>query len=98
MDLRKELEDKLTIQSNKYSAAVKKIRELTATRKKATNDADIKKINDEIATFQKTADTSSREYNSLVKLRKDAKSYDSLSKTITQKEKDLQRLKQEEKM
>lgn len=89
MDLRKELEAKLTTQSNKYSAAVKKIRELTATRKKATTDADIKKINDEIATFQKTADASMREYNSLVKLRKDAKSYDSLSKTITQKEADL---------
>ena len=89
MDLRKELETKLTTQSNKYSAAVKKIRELTATRKKATTDADIKKINDEIATFQKTADASMREYNSLVKLRKDAKSYDSLSKTITQKEADL---------
>ena len=89
MDLRKQLEDKLTIQSNKYSAAVKKIRELTATRKKATADADIKKINDQIASFQKTADASMREYNSLVKLRKDAKSYDSLSKTITQKEEDL---------
>jgi hypothetical protein len=89
MDLRKELEAKLTAQSNKYSAAVKKIRELTATRKKATTDADIKKINDEIAAFQKTADASMREYNTLVKLRKDAKSYDSLSKTITQKEADL---------
>ena len=89
MDLRKELETKLTTQSNKYSAAVKKIRELTATRKKATTDADIKKINDEIAAFQKTADGSSREYNRLVKLRKDAKSYDSLSETITQKEADL---------
>lgn len=89
MDLRKELETKLTDQSNKYSAAVKKIRELTAARKKATTDADIKKINDQIAGFQKTADASMREYNSLVKLRKDAKSYDSLSKTIAQKEADL---------
>lgn len=89
MDLRKELEAKLTDQSNKYSAAVKKIRELTATRKKATTDADVKKINDEIAGFQKTADASFREYNKLVKLRKDAKSYDSLSKIITQKEADL---------
>ena len=89
MNLRKELETKLTAQSNKYSAAVKKIRELTAARKKATTDADIKKINDEIAGFQKTADASMREYNSLVKLRKDAKSYDSLSKTITQKEADI---------
>jgi hypothetical protein len=86
MDLRKQLETKLTAQSNKYSAAVKKIRELTAARKKATTDADIKKINDEIASFQKTADASMREYNSLVKLRKDAKSYDSLSATIAQKE------------
>jgi len=89
MDLRKELESKLTAQSNKYSTAVKKIRELTAARKKATTDADIKKINEEIAGFQKTADASMREYNSLVKLRKDAKSYDSLSKTIAQKEADL---------
>jgi hypothetical protein len=89
MDLRKELESKLTAQSNKYSAAVKKIRELTETRKKATTDADIKKINDEIAGFQKTADDSMREYNNLVKLRKTAKSYDSLSKTIAQKEADL---------
>jgi hypothetical protein len=89
MDLRKELEAKLTAQSNKYSTAVKKIRDLTATRKKATTDADIKKINDEIARFQKTADGSMREYNNLVKLRKDAKSYDSLSKTIAQKEDDL---------
>jgi hypothetical protein len=89
MDLRKELESKLTIQSNKYSYAVKKIRELTAARKKATTDADIKKINEEIARFQKTADASMREYNNLVKLRKDAKSYDSLSKTITQKEADI---------
>jgi hypothetical protein len=89
MDLRKELESKLTAQSNKYSTAVNKIRELTAARKKATTDADIKKINEEIAGFQKTADASMREYNSLVKLRKDAKSYDSLSKTITQKEADL---------
>ena len=89
MDLRKELEAKLTTQSNKYSAAVKKIRELRATRKKATADADIKKINDQIAAFQKTADASSREYNSLVKLRKDAKNYDSLNATITQKEADL---------
>jgi hypothetical protein len=89
MDLRKELEGKLTAQSNKYSTAVNKIRALTATRKKATTDADIKKINEEIAAFQKTADASMREYNSLVKLRKDAKSYDSLSKTITQKEADL---------
>jgi len=89
MDLRKELEGKLTVQSNKYSTAVNKIRELTAARKKATTDADIKKINEEIAAFQKTADASMREYNSLVKLRKDAKSYDSLSKTITQKEADI---------
>ena len=89
MDLRKELEGKLTAQSNKYSDAVKKIRELTATRKKATTDADIKKINDQIATFQKTADASMREYNKLVKLRKDAKSYDSLSKQIKEKEQDL---------
>ena len=89
MDLRKELESKLTAQSNKYSTAVNKIRELTAARKKATTDADIKKINEEIAGFQKTADASMREYNSLVKLRKDAKSYDSLSKTITQKEADI---------
>ena len=89
MDLRKELESKLTAQSNKYSDAVKKIRELTATRKKATTDADIKKINDQIATFQKTADASMREYNKLVKLRKDAKSYDSLSKQIKEKEQDL---------
>jgi hypothetical protein len=89
MDLRKELEAKLTTQSNKYSAAVKKIRELTATRKKTTADADIKKINDQIAAFQKTADASSKEYNNLVKLRKDAKTYDSLSATITQKEADL---------
>jgi hypothetical protein len=89
MDLRKELEAKLTAQSNKYSTAVKKIRDLTATRKKATTDADVKKINDEIARFQKTADGSMREYNNLVKLRKDAKSYDSLSKTIAQKEDDL---------
>jgi hypothetical protein len=91
MDLRKQLETKLTAQSNKYSAAVKKIRELTAARKKATTDADIKKINDEIASFQKTADASMREYNNLVKLRKDAKSYDSLSKTIAQKEADLKK-------
>lgn len=89
MDLRKELEAKLTTQSNKYSAAVKKIRELTATRKKATADADIKKINKEIAGFQKIADTSMKEYNNLVKLRKDASNYDSLSVKITQKEKDL---------
>jgi len=89
MDLRKELEGKLTAQSNKYSTAVREIRKLTAARKKATTDADVKKINDEIARFQKTADDSMREYNNLVKLRKDAKSYDSLSKTITQKEADL---------
>lgn len=89
MDLRKQLETKLTAQSNKYSAAVKKIRELTAARKKATADADIKSINDQIASFQKTADDSMREYNTLVKLRKDAKSYDSLSKTIAQKETDI---------
>jgi hypothetical protein len=91
MDLRKELESKLTAQSNKYSAAVKKIRELTAARKKATTDADIKRINEQIASFQKTADASMREYNNLVKLRKDAKSYDSLSKTIAQKEADLKK-------
>jgi len=89
MDLRKELEAKLTTQSNKYSAAVKEIRKLTATRKKATADADIKKINNQIASFQKTADASMREYNSLVKLRKDAKNYDSLSVTIKQKSDDL---------
>jgi hypothetical protein len=89
MDLRKELEAKLTTQSKKYSAAVKKIRELTATRKKTTADADIKKINDQIAVFQKTVDASSKEYNRLVKLRKDAKSYDSLSVAITKKEADL---------
>jgi hypothetical protein len=89
MDLRKELEAKLTTQSKKYSAAVKKIRELTATRKKTTTDADVKKINDQIAVFQKTADASSKEYNRLVKLRKDAKSYDSLSVAITKKEADL---------
>ena len=91
MDLRKQLETKLTAQSNKYSDAVKKIRDLTAARKKATTDADIKKINEQIAGFQKTADASMREYNKLVKLRKDAKSYDSLSKTIAQKEDDLKK-------
>ena len=93
MDLRKELEAKLTAQSNKYSNAVKEIRKLEAARKKATVDADIKKINDQIAAFQKTAEASMREYNNLVKLRKDAKSYDSLSKTITQKEADLEKAK-----
>jgi hypothetical protein len=91
VDLRKQLETKLTAQSNKYSDAVKKIRDLTAARKKATTDADIKKINEQIAGFQKTADASMREYNKLVKLRKDAKSYDSLSKTIAQKEDDLKK-------
>ena len=93
MDLRKKLEAKLTAQSNKYSDAVKKIRELEAARKKVTADADIKKINDQIAAFQKTASASMREYNKLVKLRKDAKSYDSLSKSITQKEADLAKAK-----
>jgi hypothetical protein len=93
MDLRKELETKLTAQSNKYSDAVKKIRELEAARKKATADADIKKINEQIAAFQKTASDSMREYNKLVKLRKDAKSYDSLSKTIKEKEADLAKAK-----
>jgi hypothetical protein len=94
MDLRKELEAKLTTQSNKYSAAVKEIRALTATRKKATADADIKKINNQIAAFQKTADASMREYNSLVKLRKDAKNYDSLSVTIKEKSDDLAKAEQ----
>jgi hypothetical protein len=89
MDLRKELESKLTLQSNKYSDAVREIRKRTADRKKATTDADVKKINDEIARFQKIADASMREYNNLVKLRKDAKSYDSLSKTIKEKEADV---------
>jgi hypothetical protein len=93
MDLRKELEGKLTTQSNKYSTAVKKIRELEAARKKATADADIKKINDQIAALQKTADASMREYNNLVKLRKDAKSYDSLSKQIQEKEAALEQAK-----
>jgi hypothetical protein len=93
MDLRKKLETQLTAQSNKYSAAVKKIRELEAARKKATADADIKKINEQIAAFQKTASGSMREYNRLVKLRKDAKSYDSLSKTIKEKEADLAKAK-----
>ena len=86
MDLRKELEAKLTAQSNKYSDAVKKIRELEAARKKATADADIKNINIEIESYKKDAAKFMREYNKLVKLRKDAKSYDSLSKSITQKE------------
>jgi hypothetical protein len=89
MDLRKELESKLTLQSNKYSDAVREIRKRTADRKKATTDADVKKINDEIARFQKIADASMREYNNLVKLRKDAKNYDSLSKTIKEKEADV---------
>jgi hypothetical protein len=89
MDLRKELESKLTLQSNKYSDAVREIRKRTADRKKATTDADVKKINDEIARFQKIADASMREYNNLVKLRKDAKNYDSLSKTIAEKEADI---------
>jgi hypothetical protein len=89
MDLRKELESKLTLQSNKYSDAVREIRKRTADRKKATTDADVKKINEEIARFQKIADASMREYNNLVKLRKDAKSYDSLSKTIKEKEADV---------
>ena len=93
MDLRKKLETQLTAQSNKYSDAVKKIRELEAARKKVTTDADIKKINDQIAAFQKTASASMREYNKLVKLRKDAKSYDSLSKTITEKEAALAKAK-----
>ena len=93
MDLRKKLEAKLTAQSNKYSDAVKKIRELEAARKKVTADADIKKINDQIAAFQKTASASMREYNKLVKLRKDAKSYDSLSKTIKEKEANLAKAK-----
>jgi hypothetical protein len=93
MDLRKKLEAKLTAQSNKYSDAVKKIRELEAARKKVTADADIKKINNQIAAFQKTADASMREYNKLVKLRKDAKSYDSLSKTIKEKEANLAKAK-----
>jgi hypothetical protein len=89
MDLRKELEGKLTAQSNKYSDAVRKIRALKEDLKKAKTDADIKKINDKIAALNKTANDFMREYNRLVKLRKDAKSYDSLSKTITQKEADL---------
>ena len=93
MDLTKKLEARLIAQSNKYSDAVKKIRELEAARKKATADADIKKINDQIAAFQKTASASMREYNKLVKLRKDAKSYDSLSKTIKEKEANLAKAK-----
>lgn len=86
MDLRKELEAKLTAQSNKYSDAVRKIRALKEDRKKAKTDAEIKKINDELAALNKTANDFMREYNRLVKLRKDAKSYDSLSKSIKEKE------------
>jgi hypothetical protein len=93
MDLRKELETKLTAQSNKYSDAVKKIRELEAARKKLTADADIKNINIEIESYKKDAAKFMREYNKLVKLRKDAKSYDSLSKSITQKEAALAKAK-----
>jgi hypothetical protein len=91
MDLRKELETKLTTQSNKYSIAVKKIRELEAARKKLTVDADIKNINIEIDSYKKDAADFMKEYNRLVKLRKDAKSYDSLSVTIKEKEKDLKK-------
>jgi hypothetical protein len=91
MDLRKELETKLTTQSNKYSTAVKKIRELEAARKKLTVDADIKNINIEIDSYKKDAADFMKEYNRLVKLRKDAKSYDSLSVTIKEKEKDLKK-------
>lgn len=93
MDLRKELETKLTAQSNKYSDAVKKIRELEAARKKLTADADIKNINIEIESYKKDAAKFMREYNKLVKLRKDAKSYDSLSKSITEKEAALAKAK-----
>ena len=93
MDLRKELETKLTAQSNKYSDAVKKIRELEAARKKVTADADIKNINIEIESYKKDAAKFMREYNKLVKLRKDAKSYDSLSKSITEKEAALAKAK-----
>jgi hypothetical protein len=91
MDLRKQLETKLTAQSNKYSAAVKKIRELEAGRKTLTVDADIKNVNIEIDSYKKDAADSMKEYNRLVKLRKDAKNYDSLSATITQKEADLKK-------
>lgn len=93
MDLRKKLEAQLTAQSNKYSDAVKKIRELEAARKKVTADADIKNINIEIESYKKDAAKFMREYNKLVKLRKDAKSYDSLSKTITEKEAALAKAK-----
>ncbi len=93
MDLRKELEAKLTAQSNKYSDAVKKIRALKEDRKKAKTDADIKKINDELAVLNKTASDLMREYNRLVKLRKEAKSYDSLSKSIKEKEEALAKAK-----
>ena len=93
MDLRKKLETQLTAQSNKYSDAVKKIRELEAARKKVTADADIKNINIEIESYKKDAAKFMREYNKLVKLRKDAKSYDSLSKSITQKEAALAKAK-----
>jgi hypothetical protein len=86
MDLRKELEAKLTAQSNKYSDTVRKIRALKEDLKKAKTDADTKKINDELAALNKTANDFMREYNRLVKLRKDAKSYDSLSKSIKEKE------------
>jgi hypothetical protein len=86
MDLRKELETKLTAQSNKYSDTVRKIRALKEDLKKAKTDADTKKINDELAALNKTANDFMKEYNRLVKLRKDAKSYDSLSKSIKEKE------------
>jgi hypothetical protein len=94
MDLRKELETKLTTQSNKYSNAVKKIRELEAARKKLTVDSDIKNINIKIDSYKKDATDFMKEYNRLVKLRKNAKSYDSLSVKITQKEKDLAKAEQ----
>jgi hypothetical protein len=69
--------------SGRYSAKVKKARELEASKKKPfITDAEVKKINEELKVVQSEYKKLNDQYNELSKLQKDAKEYSTLNQKL----------------
>jgi len=77
---------KLTQLSNQYSAKVKKIRELEASKRSWFTDAETKKVNDEIKKLTADAKEDFDDLAELKKLEKPAKDYVSLQTKIREKQ------------
>jgi myosin heavy subunit len=83
----KSVDARLTKLSNEYSANVKKVRELEASKKKPfVTDAEVKKINEEINKLDAERETITKESNRISKVAKSADDYVDLNEKLAKYE------------